>query len=83
MIVDNPQSQKRQAVRELLRQPGAKLLFQPKYSPNLNPVEQVFAKLKHLLRRAAARTKEAVRDAIGALLASYTAESAPTISLDV
>jgi hypothetical protein len=42
--------------RQLIRSVGAKLLFLPKYSPDLNPIEQVFAKLKHLLRKAAART---------------------------
>jgi hypothetical protein len=50
---------------------GAKLFFLPKYSPNLNPIEQVFAKLKHLLRKAAARTVEAVWDAIGQLLPAF------------
>jgi transposase len=51
---------------------GAKLFFLPKYSPDLNPIEQVFAKLKHLLRKAAARTVEAVIAAIGQLLGTYT-----------
>jgi transposase len=74
VIVDNLQSHRRRAVRDALRQAGAKLLFLPKYSPDLNPIEQVFAKLKHLLRKAAARTKDAVSDAIGTLLGSYTAE---------
>jgi transposase len=63
------------AVRDLLRQAGARLLFLPQYSPDLNPIEQVFAKLKHLLRRAAARTREAVCNTIGTLLDSYTAEA--------
>jgi transposase len=49
---------KGKAVRDLLRSAGAKLFFLPKYSPDLNPIEQVFAKLKHLLRKAAARTIE-------------------------
>jgi transposase len=48
--------------------------FLPKYSPDLNPIEQVFAKLKHLLRKAAARTDEAVIAAIGQLLGTYTAQ---------
>ena len=74
VIVDNLQSHKRRAVREVLRQVGAKLLFLPKYSPDLNPIEQVFAKLKHLLRKAAARTQDAVCATLGALLGSYTAE---------
>jgi transposase len=51
---------------------GAKLIFLPKYSPDLNPIEQVFAKLKGLLRKAAARTLEAVTAAIGQLLELYT-----------
>ncbi len=54
------------------RSVGAKLLFLPKYSPDLNPIEQVFAKLKRLLRKAAARTVETVCSAIGQLLATST-----------
>src|SRR5689334_12246277 len=50
---------------QLIRSVGAKLFFLPKYSPDLNPIEQVFAKLKHLVRKAAARTVEAVCTAIG------------------
>jgi transposase len=50
---------------------GAKLFFLPKYSPDLNPIEQVFAKLKHLLRKAAARTVEAVWAAIGQALKAF------------
>jgi DDE superfamily endonuclease len=56
------------------RTAGAKLFFLPKYSPDLNPIEQVFAKLKHLLRKAAVRTADAVCATIGTLLDSYTAE---------
>ena len=52
------------AVRELIRSAGAKLFFLPKYSPDLNPIEQVFAKLKHLLRKRAARTVDAVCAAV-------------------
>ena len=51
---------------------SAKLIFLPKYSHNLNPIEQVFAKLKHLLRKAAARTVETVCAAIGEILAAFT-----------
>jgi transposase len=54
----------------LSRSVGAKLLFLPKYSPDLNPIEQVFAKLKRLLRKVAARTVETVCSAIGQLLAT-------------
>ena len=72
VIMDNLGSHKGKAVRRLIRSAGAKLIFLPKYSPDLNPIEQVFAKLKHLLRKAAARTVEAVCAAIGQLLGSYT-----------
>jgi putative transposase len=72
VIMDNLGSHKGQAIRRAIRAAGAKLLFLPKYSPDLNPIEQVFAKLKHLLRKAAARTIEAVVAAIGQLLETYT-----------
>jgi transposase len=72
VIMDNLGSHKRKAVRRLIRSVGAKLLFLPKYSPDLNPIEQVFAKLKHLLRKAAARTVEAVCVVISKILAAFT-----------
>jgi putative transposase len=72
VVMDNLGSHKGAAVRRLIRSAGAKLFFLPKYSPDLNPIEQVFAKLKHLLRKAAARTVEAVCTAIGELLGSFT-----------
>ena len=71
VIMDNLGSHKGKAVRRLIRAAGAKLLFLPKYSPDLNPIEQVFAKLKHLLRKAAPRTVEALCDAIGQLLDAF------------
>ena len=74
VIMDNLGSHKRKTVRQLIRSVGAKLIFLPKYSPDLNPIEQVFAKLKHLLRKAAARTVEAVCAAIGPILAAFTPE---------
>jgi transposase len=72
VIMDNLGSHKGKAVRALIRAAGAKLLFLPKYSPDLNPIEQVFAKLKHLLRKAAARTLEAICAAIGEILGAFT-----------
>jgi transposase len=68
VILDNLASHKRPPVRAAIRATGAKLLFLPPYSPDLNPIEQVFAKLKHLLRAAAERTKEATWQRIGTLL---------------
>ena len=55
-----------------IRAAGAKLFFLPKYSPDLNPIEQVFAKLKHLLRKAQARTPDAICQAIGTHLDAFT-----------
>ena len=72
VMMDNLGSHKGKAIRRAIRAAGAKLFFLPKYSPDLNPIEQVFAKLKHLLRKAAARTVESVIAAIGQLLGTYT-----------
>jgi len=74
VIMDNLGSHKGKAVRALIRSAGAKLFFLPKYSPDLNPIEQVFAKLKHLLRKTAARTVEAICIAVGQLLGTFSAE---------
>lgn len=63
-----PGSHKSKAVRDAIRSVGARRLFLPAYSPDLNPIEQVFSKLKTLLRKARARTCEAVGTAIGLLL---------------
>jgi len=74
VIMDNLGSHKGKAVRALIRSAGAKLFFLPKYSPDLNPIEQVFAKLKHLLRNAAARSVEAICIPVGQHLGTYSAE---------
>jgi transposase len=74
VVMDNLGSHKGKAVRALIRAAGAKLLFLPKYSPDLNPIEQVFAKLKQLLRKAAPRTVEAIWAAIGEILGAFTSE---------
>ena len=72
VIVDNLGSHRGKAVRQAIRQAGAKLIFLPKYSPDLNPIEQVFSKLKHLLRRAQARSYDGLMTAIAELLDTYT-----------
>ena len=73
VIMDNLGSHKGQAVRRAIRAAGARLFFLPKYSPDLNPIEQFFAKIKHWLRKAAGRTVDAVCDAIGPILDRVTA----------
>jgi transposase len=72
VIMDNLASHKRQAIRNAIRAVGAKLFFLPAYSPDLNPIEQVFAKLKTLLRKADERTVEATWQRIGSLLDTFT-----------
>jgi putative transposase len=74
VIADNLASHRRPDIRAAIRRAGAKLFLLPKYSPDLNPIEQVFAKLKHLLRKTAARTKTAVTEAVGKLLDNFTPE---------
>jgi transposase len=71
VIMDNLGSHKGPAVRKAIRSAGAKLLFLPPYSPDLNPIEQVFAKLKLLLRKAAERSVETIWRRIGSLLDAF------------
>jgi transposase len=67
-------------VRHAIRAAGAKLFFLPPYSPDLNPIEQLFPKLKILLRKAAERTVEVTWKRIGPLLASFTPTECATIA---
>ncbi len=72
VVMDNLASHKVAGVREAIEARGASLLYLPPYSPDLNPIEQAFAKLKALLRKRAARTVDALWDAIGELLGAFT-----------
>jgi transposase len=72
VVMDNLGSHKGKAVRRTIRKAGAKLFLLPKYSPDLNPIEQFFAKLKHWLRKAAKRSVETVCQAIGQILDTVT-----------
>jgi len=72
VIMDNLGSHKGKAVRQAIRGAGAKLFFLPKYSPDLQPIEQAFAKLKHSLRKAAVRSADALWQTIGELLDSFS-----------
>jgi transposase len=71
VIMDNLGSHKGHAVRRAIRNAGAKLFFLPPYSPDLNPIEQVFSKLKTLLRKADERTVEATWKRIGLSLDAF------------
>ena len=72
VVLDNLGSHKSKAVRQAVRNVGARLVFLPKYSPDLNPIEQVFAKLKTALRKAEARTFDRISDALADILKTYT-----------
>jgi len=72
VVMDNLRPHKVAGIREAIRAAGASVLYLPSYSPDFNPIEHLFAKLKELLRKAAARTKEALWDAIGRHLDDFT-----------
>ena len=74
VVMDNLGSHKGKAVRQAIRAAGAKLLFLPKYSPDLNPIEQFFSKLKHHMREAAERTFDTLCKAIGKILPTTSAK---------
>lgn len=71
VVMDNLSSHKQPAVLQAIRQVGADVFYLPPYSPDLNPIEKVFAKLKTLLRRHAERTTEALWNRIGKLLDEF------------
>ena len=72
VIMDNLSSHKAPAVREMIEAVGASLLYLPPYSPDFNPIEQAFAKLKAHLRKAAERTIHGLWSAIGRILNLYS-----------
>jgi transposase len=72
VILDNLASHKVAGVREAIERCGARLVYLPPYSPDLNPIEQAFAKLKALLRKLAARTVATLWDALGDLIDRFT-----------
>lgn len=74
VVMDNLPAHKGDRVRELIQARGASLLLLPPYSPDLNPIEMAFSKLKTLLRKAAERTVPALWDRIGQLLDEFTAQ---------
>ena len=72
VVIDNLPAHKSHRVREAIEAAGAKLLFLPPYSPDFNPIEKAFSKLKAILRKAAERTVSGLRQAILRILASFT-----------
>ena len=76
VVMDNLSAHRPRRIRELIEQQGCELLYLPAYSPDYNPIEEAFSKIKNLLRKAAARSKEALVEAIGQALSAVTAEDA-------
>ena len=70
VVMDNLSAHKTDRVRQLIEARGADLWFLPAYSPDLNPIEEAFSKLKALLKKAAARTREALVEAMGKALSA-------------
>jgi transposase len=72
VVMDNLSSHKGDRARQLIEAAGARLLFLPPYSPDFNPIENAFAKLKALLRKAAERTVDGLWSAIGRIVGTFT-----------
>ncbi len=72
VILDNPSRHKVAGIKQAIEARGAKLVYLPPHSPDLKPIEHVLAKLKHPLRKASARTVEALHDAIRNLLEAFS-----------
>jgi transposase len=73
VVMDNLGAHRPRKVRDLIEERGCELVYLPAYSPDYNPIEEAFAKIKNLLRKAAARSKEALVEAIAAALSAVTA----------
>jgi transposase len=76
VVMDNLGAHRPKRIRELIEQQGCKLIYLPPYSPDLNPIEEALSKVKHILRKIAARTKEALIEAMGPALEAVSAQDA-------
>ena len=76
VVMDNLSAHKGGRVRELVEGAGCELLYLPPYSPDMNPIEEAFSKVKGLMRRAEARTREALVEAMGQALGAVSASDA-------
>jgi transposase len=76
LVMDNLSVHKGERVRELIEHRGCELLYLPPYSPDLNPIEEAFGKIKGLLRKAEARTREALVEAMGRVLSAVSKHDA-------
>ena len=76
VILDNLSAHKPARVRELIECRGCQLIYLPSYSPDFNPIEEAFAKIKNILRQAGARTKDALVEVLGEALSAISAQDA-------
>ncbi len=76
VVMDNLSAHKGERIRQLIEERGCELIYLPSYSPDFNPIEEAFAKIKALMRKVEARTKEALVEAIGKALSAVTTEDA-------
>jgi len=74
--MDNLPAHKPARVRELIEEKGCELTYLPAYSPDFNPIEEAFSKIKGMLRRAGARTKETLLEVLGEALSAVSAQDA-------
>ena len=74
--MDNLAAHKGQRIKELIEERGCELMYLPPYSPDLNPIEEAFSKVKRLLREAEARTRKSLIEAIGVAISAVTARDA-------
>jgi len=74
--MDNLSAHKGERIKEMIEQRDCQLVYLPAYSPDLNPIEEAFSKIKGLVRKAETRTKEALVEAIGSALSAITSRDA-------
>jgi transposase len=76
VVMDNLSAHKGERIKEMIEQRGCQLVYLPSYSPDLNPIEEAFSKIKGIVRKAEARTKESLVEAIGWALSAVSSEDA-------
>ena len=76
VVMDNLSAHKPARVREVIEERGCELVYLPTYSPDFNPIEEAFSKIKDMLRQAGARTKDALVEVLGEALSAISAQDA-------
>jgi transposase len=74
VVMDNLTAHKGERVKEIIEQRGCELMYLPPYSPDLNPIEEAFGKIKGLMRKAQARSREALLEAMGTAISALSAQ---------